>query len=39
MKKRILSILLTMCMVLCIMPTDAFAEGEAATGAAAVQPH
>ena len=37
MKKRILSILLTMCMVLCIMPTDAFAEGEAATGAAAVQ--
>ena len=37
MKKRILSILLTLCMVLCIMPTDAFAEGEAATGAAAVQ--
>ena len=37
MKKRILSILLTMCMVLCIMPTDAFAEGEAASGAAAVQ--
>ena len=37
MKKRILSILLTMCMLLCIMPTDAFAEGEAATGAAAVQ--
>ena len=37
MKKRILSILLALCMVLCIMPTDAFAEGEAATGAAAVQ--
>ena len=37
MKKRILSILLTLCMVLCIMPTDAFAEGEAATGSAAVQ--
>ena len=37
MKKRILSILLTLCMLLCIMPTDAFAEGEAATGAAAVQ--
>ena len=37
MKKRILSILLTLCMVLCIMPTDAFAEGEAATGATAVQ--
>ena len=37
MKKRILSILLTLCMVLCIMPTDAFAEGEAATGSAAIQ--
>ena len=37
MKKRIRSILLTLCMVLCIMPTDAFAEGEATTGAAAVQ--
>ena len=37
MKKRILSILLTLCMLLCIMPTGAFAEGEAATGAAAVQ--
>jgi len=37
MKKRILSILLTLCMLLCIMPTGVFAEGEAATGAAAVQ--
>ena len=37
MKKRILSILLTLCMVLCLMPTGAFAEGEAATGSAAIQ--
>ena len=37
MKKRILSILLTMCMVLCIMPTGVFAEGKAATGSAAIQ--
>ena len=37
MKKRILSILLTLCMVLCLVPTSVFAEGEAATGAAAVQ--
>ena len=28
MKKRILSILLTLCMVLCLAPTTAFAEGE-----------
>ena len=28
MKKRILSILLTLCMVFCIMPTGVFAEGE-----------
>ncbi len=28
MKKRILSILLTLCMVLCIVPTSVFAEGE-----------
>ena len=27
MKKRILSILLTLCMVLCLMPTAVFAEG------------
>ena len=27
MKKRILSILLTLCMVLCLMPTSVFAEG------------
>ena len=30
MKKRILSILLTLCMVLCIVPTSVFAEGETA---------
>lgn len=29
MKKRILSILLALCMVLCLVPTTAFAEGEA----------
>ena len=28
MKKRILSILLTLCMALCLMPTSVFAEGE-----------
>ena len=28
MKKRLLSILLTLCMVLCIVPTGVFAEGE-----------
>ena len=28
MKKRVLSILLTLCMVLCIVPTSVFAEGE-----------
>lgn len=28
MKKRILSILLTLCMLLCLVPTTAFAEGE-----------
>ena len=37
MKKRILSILLTICMLFCLAPTSVFAEGEAATGAAAVQ--
>ena len=31
MKKRILSILLTLCMVLCIVPISAFAEGETFT--------
>ena len=35
MKKRILSILLTLCMVLCIVPTGVFAEDEAAGKAAA----
>ena len=33
MKKRLLSILLTLCMVLCLVPTTAFAEG----GAKAIQ--
>lgn len=28
MKKRLLSILLTLCMVMCLVPTTAFAEGE-----------
>ena len=37
MRKRILSILLALCMVLCLVPTTAFAEGEAATGTAAIQ--
>ena len=37
MKKRILSILLALCMVFCIVPTGVFAEGEAATGTAAIQ--
>ena len=37
MRKRILSILLTLCMLLCLVPTSVFAEGEAATGTAAIQ--
>lgn len=37
MKKRILSILLAICMLFCLVPTTAFAEGEAATGTAAIQ--
>ena len=37
MKKRILSILLTLCMLLCLVPTGVFAEGETATGFAAIQ--
>ena len=37
MKKRILSILLALCMVLCLVPTGVFAEGETATGSAAIQ--
>ena len=36
MKKRILSILLTLCMVLCLMPTAAFAEGNEDTPAQAL---
>ena len=31
MKKRILSILLTLCMVLCLVPTAAFAEADSDT--------
>lgn len=37
MKKRLLSILLALCMLLCLVPTSVFAEGEAATGTAAIQ--
>ena len=37
MKKRILSILLTLCMLFCLVPTGVFAEGETATGSAAIQ--
>ena len=37
MRKRILSILLTLCMLLCLVPTSVFAEDEAATGTAAIQ--
>ena len=37
MKKRILSILLTLCMLLCLVPTGVFAEGETAAGSAAIQ--
>ena len=36
MKKRILSILLTLCMVLCLVPTAAFAEGNEDTPAQAL---
>lgn len=36
MKKRILGILLTLCMVLCIVPTGVFAAERAATGTAAI---
>ena len=37
MKKRLISILLTFCMLLCLVPTSVFAEDEAATGTAAIQ--
>ena len=37
MRKRILSILLTLCMLLCLVPTSVFAEGEAATGTATIR--
>ena len=37
MKKRLISILLALCMLLCLVPTTAFTEGEAATGTAAIQ--
>ena len=37
MKKRIVSTLLALCMLLCLVPTTVFAEGEAAPELAAVQ--
>ena len=37
MKSRLLSILLTLCMMMSFVPTSVFAEGEAATGPAAIQ--
>ena len=37
MKKRILSILLALCMLFCLVPTSVFAEGETSTGSAAIQ--
>ena len=37
MKKRLLSILLILCMVLCLVPTSVFAAGETAEGSAAIQ--
>ena len=37
MTKRRLSILLTLCMLFCLVPTGVFAEGETATGSAAIQ--
>ena len=37
MKKRLLSIILTLSMMMCLVPITAFAEGETATGTAAIQ--
>ena len=37
MKKRLLSIVLILSMMMCLVPTSVFAEGEAATGTAAIQ--
>ena len=37
MKKRFLSIVLILSMMMCLVPITAFAEGEAATGTAAIQ--
>ncbi|WP_449077608.1 hypothetical protein, partial [Ruminococcus sp.] len=37
MKKRILSILLTLCMTLCLTPISVFAEEVGAEGSASVQ--
>ena len=37
MKKRILSILLTLCMTLCLTPISVFAEEVGAEGSAAIQ--
>lgn len=37
MKKRLLSIVLILSMMMCLVPITAFAEGETATGTAAIQ--
>ena len=37
MKKKIMSILLTVCMMLCLVPTSVFAEGETAQGVTSAQ--
>lgn len=37
MKKRILSILLALCMLFCLVPTSIFAEEVGAEGSAAIQ--
>ena len=37
MKKRLLSIVLILSMMMCLVPTSVFAEGEAPTGTAAIQ--
>ena len=37
MKKKIVSILLTVCMMLCLVPTSVFAEGKTAKGVATAQ--
>lgn len=37
MKKRLISIMLALCMVLCLVPTSVFAEEVGAEGSAAIQ--